>query len=48
MIFKVIAKKKDHVVAEYLYELKETATIFARRMKEKGYEVEIEEVFHHD
>jgi hypothetical protein len=48
VIFKVIAKKKDHIVAEYLYELKETATIFAERMKEKGYDVEIEEVFHHD
>ena len=48
MIFKVIAKKKNHIVAEYLYELEETATIFAERMKEEGYEVEIEEVFIHD
>ena len=45
MIFKVIAKKKGFIVAEYLYELKETATIFAQRMKEKGYEVEIVEAF---
>ena len=48
MIFKVIAKKKNHIVAEYLYELEETATIFAARMKEQGYEVEIEKVFLHD
>ena len=48
MIFKVTAKKKNHIVAEYLYELEETAMIFAERMKEKGYEIEIEKVFHHD
>ena len=48
MIFKVTAKKNGHIVAEYLYELEETATIFAERMKEEGYEVEIEKVFHHD
>ena len=43
MIFKEIAKKKGFIVAEYLYELEETATIFAERMKEEGYEVEIQE-----
>ena len=39
MIFKVIAKKKGHIVAEYLYELEESAAAFASKMKEKGYQV---------
>ena len=39
VIFKIKEKKKGHIVAEYLYELEETAAIFASRMKEKGYQV---------
>ena len=48
MIFKVIAKKNDIIVAEYLYELEETAAIFASRMKEKGYQVWLEKIASHD
>ena len=48
MIFKVIATSKAKIVAEYLYELEETAILFAERMKEKGYDVVIERIYHHD
>ena len=48
MIFKVTAKKKGHIVAEYLYELEETATIFANRMREKGFTVIVEKIASHD
>ena len=48
MIFNVIATSKAKIVAEYLYELEETAILFAERMKEKGYMVTIEKIFHHD
>ena len=48
MIFKVIAKKKGHIVAEYLYELEETAAIFAQRMKENGYQIIVEKIASHD
>jgi hypothetical protein len=48
VIFKVIAKKNDIIVAEYLYELEETAAIFASRMKEEGYQVWVEKIASHD
>lgn len=44
MIFKVTAKKKGFIVAEYLYELEETAAVFAQRMKEDGYQIIVEKV----
>ena len=48
MIFKVIAKKNGHIVAEYLYELEETAAVFAQRMKEDGYQIIVEKIVSHD
>ncbi len=48
MIFKVTAKKNGNIVAEYLYELEETAAVFATRMKEKGYQVWVEKIASHD
>jgi len=48
VIFKVTAKKNGYIVAEYLYELEETAAVFASRMKEKGYQIWIEKIASHD
>ncbi len=48
MIFKVTAKKNGHIVAEYLYELEETAAVFAQRMKEDGYQIIVEKIASHD
>tara|TARA_B100001059_G_C17617044_1_gene467522 strand:- start:573 stop:719 length:147 start_codon:yes stop_codon:yes gene_type:complete len=48
VIFKVTAKKNGNVVAEYLYELEETAAAFASGMKEKGYQVWVEKIASHD
>ena len=42
---KIIAKKNQKVVAEYLYELEESAAAFASKMKEKGYQVWVEKVY---
>ena len=48
MIFKVTAIKEGNIVSEYLYELEETATAFAVRMREKGYQIKIEKIASHD
>jgi hypothetical protein len=48
VIFKVTAKKNGNIVAEYLYELEETAAEFASGMKEKGYQVWVEKIASHD
>ena len=49
MIFKVLAYDgSDKLVAEYLYETEDSATSFAKGMKEKGYKVTVEKIFHHD
>jgi|TARA_R110000764_G_scaffold203017_1_gene288271 hypothetical protein len=44
VIFKVTAKKNGFTVAEYVYELEETAAVFAHRMKEQGYQVIVEKL----
>ena len=43
--YKIVAKKNHKVVAEYLYELEESAAAFASKMKEKGYQVWVERVY---
>jgi len=43
--YKITAKKNQKVVAEYLYELEESAAAFASKMKEKGYQVWVEKVY---
>jgi hypothetical protein len=43
--YKIVAKKNQKVVAEYLYELEESAAAFASKMKEKGYQVWVEKVY---
>lgn len=44
MIFKVTAQKNGRIAAEYIYENEDTATIFAHRMKEQGYQIIVEKV----